>query len=400
MSSASSFNQKYNPDFLKQMSLLTDPECEAIIGDIAAGQDFSALRDLFKQLNTNGETSASNALPDSVINYFNTNNQLPDWADQNKIKIAQEVFAQNGPEIALILNYKALPLCYACKNGAKVLATTGRLISQGDDTSKMMRRLLETSQMVINVMTEGGLAPNGEGIITVKKVRLYHAAIRYFLLNAGKHSAVWDTETYGQPINQEEMAGTLMAFSALVINGLTQVGVELTNEQKDAYIHVWNIVGHFIGLDPKLYPESFEEGWELGISIIKRNLDESTNGKFLVDSLIQNSKVYFFKSSIFDSIPEYLIGFFVEDVSKAIDEDIAKVIGLDSDLNFWERLEGKLFVESIDWFNELEEHVPFIRKFMMKNSINHMNELVEQYLKVNNVEFYIPDSLKASWKMN
>lgn len=400
MSSASNLSQKYNPDFLKQMSLLSDPECEAIIGDIANGQDFSALRDLFKNLNTNGETSANNALPDSVLHYFNTNNQLPEWADQHKIKIAQEVFAQNGPEIALILNYKALPLCYSCKNGAKVLATTGRLVSHGDDTTKMMRRLLETSQMVINVMTEGGLSPNGEGIITVKKVRLYHAAIRYFLLNAGKNSAVWDTEKYGLPINQEEMAGTLMAFSALVINGLTQVGVELTTEQKDAYIHTWNIVGHFIGLDPRLYPKTFEEGWELGISIIKRNLEESENGKFLVDSLIQNSKTYFFKSSLFDSIPEYLIGFFVEDVSKAINQDIAKVIGLESDLNFFERLEGKLFVESIDWFNELEEHIPFVRKFMMKNSINHMNELVEQYLKVNNVEFYIPDSLKASWKMN
>src|ERR1700752_4805540 len=197
MSPATNFNRKYNPDFLKKMSLLTDPECETIIGDIAAGQDFTALRGLFKQLNSNGETSASNALPDSVIHYFNTNNQLPEWADQNKIKIAQEVFAQNGPEIALILNYKALPLCYSCKNGAKVLATTGRLMTQGDDTTKMMRRLLETSQMVINVMTEGGLSPNGAGIITVKKVRLYHAAIRYFLLNSGKHSVVWDADIYG-----------------------------------------------------------------------------------------------------------------------------------------------------------------------------------------------------------
>src|SRR5436190_19317604 len=106
-------------------------------------------------------------------------------------------------------------------------------MSVGDDTTKMMRRLLETSQMVINVMSEGGLDLNGAGIITVKKVRLYHAAIRYFLLNSGRDSAAWDSEVYGKPINQEEMAGTLMAFSALVINGLTQVGVELTKEQKE-----------------------------------------------------------------------------------------------------------------------------------------------------------------------
>lgn len=399
MGLSNNFSQKFSPEFLQQMSLQTDPECERIIGDIARDKDFSALRGLFKQLNFNGETASNNSLPDSVITFFNSNNHLPDWADLNKIKIAQEVFAQNGPEIALILNYKALPLCYACKNGAQVLAVTGRLISQGDDTTKMMRRLLETSQMVINVMTEGGLSSNGAGVITVKKVRLYHAAIRYFLLHSDKNTSLWDTDQYGLPINQEEMAGTLMAFSALVINGLTQVGVELTKEQKDAYMHTWNIVGHFIGLDPRFYPESFDEGWQLGISIIRRNLDESENGKFLVDSLIQNSKNNFFKSSLFDSIPEYLIGFFVEDVSKAINADVAKVIGLDSNLNFLEKLEGKFFIESIDWFNELEEHLPFIRKFMMRNSIKHMNELIEQYLKVNNVEFYIPDSLKASWKM-
>lgn len=391
---------KYTPEFLKQMSLQTDPECETIIGNIAAEKDFTALRDLFKQLDSNDDIASGKTLPESVINYFNSNNQLPEWVDHNKIKIAQDVFAQYGPEIALILNYKALPLCYSCRNGAKVLATTGRLSSQGNDTSKLMRRLLETSQMVINVMTEGGLAPNGTGIITVKKVRLYHAAIRYFLLNPHKGMEPWDSEHYGLPINQEEMAGTLMSFSALVINGLTQVDVELTKEQKDAYMHTWNIVGHFIGLDPKLFPSSFEEGWELGLAIIKRNNEESEDGKFLVDSLIKNSQNYFFKSALFKSIPEYLISFFIEDVSKAIDVDLSKVIGLDTHFNFFEKLQGKLILEAMEFVNDVEDHIPFVKKVLSDASSKHMQELVNQYLQVNNVEFYIPDSLKASWKMN
>lgn len=400
MSSTPSPIQKYNPEFLKQMSHQTDPFCEAIIGDIAKNQDFTALRDLFKSLNSNDQTAGNSALPKAVIDYFNTNNHLPDWADQHKIKLAQDVFAQYGPEIALILNYKALPLCYACKNGAKVLASTGRLTSQGDDTTKMMRRLLETSQMVINVMSEGGLASNGAGIITVKKVRLYHAAIRYFLLHSHKESEQWNTEYYGLPINQEEMAGTLTAFSALVINGLTQVGVELTTEQKDAYMHIWNIVGHFIGLDPKLYPSSFKEGWELGIAIIKRNQEESEDGKFLVASLVQNSQAYFFKEPLFKMIPEYLISFFMEDVSKAINVDLTQVIGLNSHLTFFEKLEGKLFLDSTEIINEIEEHVPVIRKLLVDNSTKHLQELVQQYLHVNKVEFYIPDSMKANWNMN
>jgi hypothetical protein len=391
---------KWDPQFLQSMSLKTDPEAEAIISEIAMSDNFASLRELFKSLDSNDDTAASSSLPGSVKNYFRSNNILPAWADQEKIKTAQKVFAQYGPEVSLILNYKALPLCYACRNGAKILATTGRLGSDGKDTSKMMRRLLETAQMVINVMSEGGLSENGAGIISVKKVRLYHAAIRYFMLHPKYNPTGWDVNRYGQPINQEEMAGTLMSFSALVINGLTQVGVELTTEQKDAYMHCWNIVGHFIGLDPSLYPSSFEDGWNLGIAIIKRNNEECEEGKFLIDSLILNSKNYLFDSFLNNYIPEYLISFFIEDVADTINVDLHKVLGLDTKFSFLERMGGKIFLESIDLANEVEEHAPVVRRLLEKYSSKQMQGMIDHYLKVNNVAFYIPDSLKANWNMN
>jgi hypothetical protein len=392
--------KKWSNEFLQEMSLKTDPFAESIIQEIALNDDFSSLRNLFMKLNTDDNLADNSNLPQSVINYFNTNNNLPEWANSEKIKIAQNLFLEHGPEIALILNYKALPLCYACKNGAKVLATTGRLISNGNDTSKMMRRLLETSQMVINVMSEGGLSSNGKGIITVKKVRLYHAAIRYFLLNPKFNPTKWDTSNFGQPINQEEMAGTLSAFSTLVINGLNQLGIKLTEEQKDAYVHCWNIVGHFIGLDPKLYPNTFAEGWDLGISIIQRNQTESSDGKFLVSSLIKNSQNYFFKGELIDFLPSYLINFFIQDVSDTIEVNLAKVLGIEENLNFAEKITGKLFLKSIGIIDDVEEHSQIVKKILEKFSSNHLQELINQQLKVNNVEFFIPDSLKANWNMN
>ena len=391
---------KWNSEFLRQMSQQSDPEVENIIKEIAFSKEFSSLRDLFKNLDTNQDTASMNNLPDSVIRYFNSDSDLPSWVDPGKIKIAQDVFAQYGPEIALILNYKALPLCYSCRNGAKVLASTGRLTSNGGDTSKMMRRLLETSQMVINVMSEGGFSPTGRGINAVKKVRLYHAAIRFFLLNPAYNPTGWNTAYYGLPINQEEIAGTMTAFSALVINGLTQIGVELTTAQKDAYMHCWNIVGHFIGLDPKLYPESYEDGWDLGIAIIKRNQEESEDGKFLVSSLILNAQTYFFKGELMKHLPEYMISFFVEDVAEAIQVDLLKVLGVNAKQSFWEKLEGKAFLETMKIGNDLEGHVPFVRHLLANHSTRHLQELVEQFLHVNKVAFYIPDSLKDNWKMN
>jgi hypothetical protein len=196
------------------------------------------------------------------------------------------------------------------------------------------------------------------------------------------------------------MAGTLMAFSALVLNGLTQLGIELTKEQKDAYMHCWNIVGHYIGLEPDLYPNDFEDGWNLGIEIIKRNQEESADGKFLIDSLILNSKSYFFKGEIMDFIPAYLIKFFVEDVSKTINVDLNKVLGLEEHFNLFEKIGGKLFLESFDLVDGIEDHAPVIKKIVEKFSTKHLQELVNHYLKVNNVAFYIPGNLKENWKLN
>src|ERR1700756_361893 len=171
--------QKWDVDFLNAMSLKTDPYAEQVIKDIIADKGFAELRNLFTSLSNDQEEITKNAsLPQAVITYFNAETTLPAWADENKIKIAQKAYARFAPQIALLLNFKALPLCYACKNGAKVLAATGRLTESNGNVSRAVRRLFETSQMVINVMSPGGLSPKGKGIVTVKKVRLYHAAIR------------------------------------------------------------------------------------------------------------------------------------------------------------------------------------------------------------------------------
>jgi hypothetical protein len=111
MSSASvNISTRWKADFLKAKSLRTDPFAESIIQEVAKNQDFSSLRDLFKALDSNDDIANNKNLPTSVNNYFKDNDDLPAWADAHKIKIAQDLFKENGPEIALILNYKALPL--------------------------------------------------------------------------------------------------------------------------------------------------------------------------------------------------------------------------------------------------------------------------------------------------
>lgn len=400
---ANNTTPKWNDNFLKSMSYKTDSYAESIINDIVLGEDFGALRNLFATLNENDDTVSGKELNQTVYAYFNSNNELPEWADKEKIKIAQDVYFRFGPQVALVLNFNALPLCYTCKNGAKVLASTGRLTGANKDVNRTFRRLFETSKIVMDVLSPGGLEPDGCGIVTAKKVRLYHAAIRYFLLHPKYNPEGWDIEEFGVPINQEEMAGTLMSFSALVIDGLEQLGAKLTDKEKDAYMHCWLIAGHFLGLDPSLYPVNYKEGWDLGIAIIKRNHHSSEDGKELTVALLDFSTHLFrgtlFRRLVLTSIPYYLINYFVSSIESKIKADLVGELGIHKKLSNFDKVKGKIFIGTLKTATILEGKNRFFKKIFSKISMKFLSRITEFYLEKYNADFYIPSSLKESWKM-
>ncbi len=171
------------------------------------------------------------------------------------VAAGQAVFAEHGPEIILILGTYSLPAAYAAANGVKVLRQTDYL------TNQPLRRLLETSQAIVDVMRSGGLRPDGEGVRAAEKIRLMHAAIRHLIVHRPDHP--WDTDRLGIPINQEDMAATLMTFCYIPIDGLRRIGVNLTPEERESYLASWREVGRLMGVMPELLPDSFAHAEQL-----------------------------------------------------------------------------------------------------------------------------------------
>ena len=116
-------------------------------------------------------------------------------------------------------------------------------------------------------------------------MRLLHASIRYYIANKPAWKSKWDP-TWGLPINQEDMAGTLMDFSAGVMRGLKRSKIRLAPEEAEAYLHCWKVVGHIMGICSELLPENVQEADELAYMIIERQLGESDSGKVLIDDLM------------------------------------------------------------------------------------------------------------------
>src|SRR5688572_8391504 len=140
----------------------------------------------------------------------------------------ERIFAEHGPEVMMLLCCYSLPSSYAARKGVQVLHRTAYLAKRPN------RRLFETAQFIVDVMSPGGLGPGGRGIRTAQKVRLMHASIRHLIQN--DPAAPWDVQELGVPINQEDLLGTPMTFTWLILDGLARLGVRLTPQEQQAYL--------------------------------------------------------------------------------------------------------------------------------------------------------------------
>ena len=222
-------SDRWPDDRLDALRLEADLPADTLVGRMVAEEGEAAARELFDLLIRNIGLPLDN-LPEYVHSFVEETSRLPEWADPAAIQHGQEAFLDFSVDFVVFLYYKSLPTCYACWRGAQVLHLTGRL-DQGRGWPEIYaRRVAETAQFVLDVMTPGNLAPGGRGIRTAQKVRLIHAAIRRFL-PAGR----WD-HTWGRPINQEDMALTLMTFSVSMLEGLAQARQPLPADRAEAYM--------------------------------------------------------------------------------------------------------------------------------------------------------------------
>jgi hypothetical protein len=156
----------------------------------------------------------------------------------------------------------------------------------------------------------------------VQKVRLMHAAIRYQL--GHDTDTKWDP-ALGIPINQEDLAGTLLTFSFLTIDGLRKLGANISSEVAAAYFESWCAVGKVLGILPELIPANLEEAAGLKDLISRRQFAPSDEGREMTQALI---------GMLEENSPPLLEGIPVGLMRLFIDEKIADYLGItDSELD-------------------------------------------------------------------
>lgn len=356
-----------------------DPPADEMIAALVQDGQVPAVNQLMQHLVQN-EYPIPASLPPEVRRYLDRTDDLPDWADRARIEAGERVFVRYGPQLVVILHCYSLPFCYLAGNGAQVLNLTDRL------ESNPTRRILETAQVLMDVMQPGGLAgAQGRGRRSIQKVRLMHAAVR----RLARLSPTWNT-AWGVPINQEDLAGTLMSFSWVGLDGLKKLGIELGADDREAYLHCWNVAGWLLGIRRELLPRDEARAQDLAHAVARHQFGPSPSGRDLTTALVKHT-AYHLPGNAFENLAPVMIRYF-------LGQQWASWLGLQPGPGF-ELLSGLLKVLDLE-ASEL---------FAGSRALSRMVELAGKKLLEaaifverggNRPSFAIPQELRQVWGVN
>lgn len=370
--------KRWTTEFLQQQRKVTDSTADKVMADLVENHGITRVNAIFRSLVDN-DGIVPEEMPQEVKDYLAETSELPDWADPDLIARGEDFFDRHWPLVVTFLFCAALPNAYAAHRGAQVLFLTTRL------TERVERRIFETAQFVLDVMSPDGLGASGRGIRSAQKVRLMHAAIRQHILLEEKWRKHWKLEDWGLPINQEDMAGTLMTFSVQILDGFRRFNIPVAKEEQEAYLHCWKVIGHLMGVEQELMPADVDEALSMAYAILDHQKGESDAGRALAAALVgfMEKKIPF----------RILRGLPIAIIRRSVDRDIADILGLPR--AGWTRILvsiGDLIVRFLTLFEPDGRHVNL---FLDRLSAHMIQGMIDLERGGKRTPFRIPEKLRS-----
>lgn len=206
-------------------------------------------RPLFDRAAAEGIAAVPEA-PAPLREFFAAVETVPDWVDWELIRRGERAMRRSGADGMYIARDVSLLGGYQFSGFNKTLVRTGAL-EKGSN-----KRFAETMQWALDVISPRGMDPLGAGYRSTLRVRLIHAMVR-------RHVATmpdWRAGEWGLPINQTDMAATLVG--ALIAPSAGGIGMGLLLSPRDyaGIAHLTRYVGWLIGVDDEWLPRDYRDG--------------------------------------------------------------------------------------------------------------------------------------------
>ena len=237
---------------------------------------------------------------------------VPDWVDFELMKPSQRMIFSRIPNTLFTGSLTFFGGAFV--PSALSVAAASQFASQGTP------RLIESGTFILKPAL--GMKPNSIAHYELIRVRVIHAAIRFFMgQKRGEHigDGLLGEDEY---VNQTQMAYFLTSFSFLHLRTCIRLGMKLTDKEIMSPHHRWQYMGYLLGVDEDLLTDDLAEEKKLAIAALKREtkpeltdtlflymlsgminkLGEKKSEKAREESLLE------FKAVLLDSIGDDFIG--------------------------------------------------------------------------------------------
>ncbi|MFI1462151.1 oxygenase MpaB family protein [Nocardia carnea] len=233
---------------LGESLLVADPAMDELVAWMCEAGT-ATTRPLFERALTTGIDSVPDA-PEPLVAFFRSVETPPEWVDPELLRRGAQVYRMGGADGLYLARDVSFLGGYLASGFNRTLLRTGAL-EKGPAA-----RFAETLRWAMDVSGQDAMARFGPGYRSTLRVRLIHSLVRRHLLDRPD----WRTEDWGLPINQTDMAATLVgALLAPFVGGIA-MGMLPRRADLDAAAHLTRYVGWLIGVEDRWLPTGFRDG--------------------------------------------------------------------------------------------------------------------------------------------
>jgi len=226
--------------------LVWDDATDPLLVSLLDGGHIPAVNTAFDKWVKNGDPLPS-GIPAALTTYLQQVNTLPPWADQTKLNLA----AQFNKRMSMYLF-----LLYGLGGGimSTVIPREARNVYHSAGGADMKSRAAKTFTYGYDLSAVDAFQPTGHFVVTSNKTRLTHAAVRHLLPKSAAWKAVTDNPI---PISNGDILITFHSLGTYVHGKLTSWGIKMSAAEEDAFLHMWQVALHLLGVREDFIPKSW-----------------------------------------------------------------------------------------------------------------------------------------------
>lgn len=253
-----------------------DEQADPVLAAVLDRGGIAAINDQLATWTRNDQAPPA-GLPADLREFMDQARQLPSWADRTKLDRAARINSTKGIYIGAL---------YGLGSGlmSTAIPRESRAVYYSKGGADMKDRIAKTAKLGYDIGATDAYLPQGSMIVTAVKTRMVHAAVRHLL----PQSPAWVRTSGGQatPISQADILVTWHSLATFVMRKMKEWGVRVSTADADAYLHVWQVSAHMLGVRDEYIPASWDAANAQSKQLLDPLLASTPEGQALTDVLL------------------------------------------------------------------------------------------------------------------